>query len=42
MYTAEWILSKFDLPLDAEDGGPILLTATLLIDGNITHSQVAT
>lgn len=42
MYSAEWILDSFNLDLDAEEGGPITLTATLLIDGNISHSTIAT
>ena len=41
-YSAEWILDSFDINLDAEDGGPVEVTASLLIDGNISHTSVAT
>lgn len=41
-YTGEWILDSFDINLDAEDAGPVEVTATLMIDGDISHSNVAT
>ena len=42
MYSAEWVLDSLDIPLDAEDAGPVACSAVLLIDGDISHSNVAT
>lgn len=41
-YFGEFILDSFDINLDAEDAGPIEVSAVLMIDGDITHSTVAT
>jgi hypothetical protein len=41
-YSGEFILASLNIPLDAEDGGPIEVTAELLIDGDIAHSSLAT